>query len=66
MAVQKALNKDSQLMTLLRANSMKELNAATATNAVVTGEATVATETFTTAEKQLRQQARAYLLVLKE
>lgn len=51
MAVQKALNKDSQLMTLLRANSMKELNAATATNAVVTGEATVATETFTTAEK---------------
>lgn len=51
MAVQKALNKDSQLMTLLRANSMKELNAATATNAVVTDEATVATETFTTAEK---------------
>lgn len=51
MAVQKALNKDSQLMTLLRANSMKELNAATATNTIVTGEATVATETFTTAEK---------------
>lgn len=51
MAVQKALNKDSQLMTLLRANSMKELNAATATNTIVTGEATVATETFTTVEK---------------
>lgn len=51
MAVQKALNKDSQLMTMLRANSMKELNAATATNTVLTGEASVATETFTTAEK---------------
>lgn len=51
MAVQKALNKDSQLMTMLRANSMKELNAETATNTVLTGEASVATETFTTAEK---------------
>ena len=51
MAVQQALNKDSQLMTMLRANSMRELNSATATNTVLTGEATVATETFTTAEK---------------
>lgn len=51
MAVQKALNKDSQLMTMLHANSMKELNTEISTNTVLTGEASVATETFTTAEK---------------
>ena len=50
MAVQKALDKDSQLMTALRARTMGDLNDATVKNAVVTGEASVSTEAFTVAE----------------
>lgn len=50
MAVQKAFDKDSQLMTALRARTMGDLNDATVKNAVVTGEASVSTEAFTVAE----------------
>lgn len=50
MAVQKAFDKDSQLMTALRARTMGDLNVATVKNAVVTGEASVTTEAFTVAE----------------